>query len=76
MGHHPPGNPATQHVQDAVDHLAQVRAPGMAPNGVRRQQGRQFLPLGIGQIAGTRFSAHAASVTSILPPSQEPAAPV
>ena len=71
VGHHPPDYAASQHVQDAVDYLPQVRGSGRASLGVRRQQGSQFLPLGIGQIAGIRFSAHASSVTAIPFSSQE-----
>ena len=44
---------------------------GMASFGVGRQQGSQFGPLGIGQIAGIRFSAHAPSVTTIPSSPQE-----
>ena len=66
MGQHPPGYAAAQHLQDAVDYLPQVSGPGMAFPGVRWQQRSQFFPLGVGQIAGIRFSTHATSVTSIL----------
>ena len=31
VGHHSPGNTATQHVQDAVHHLPQVHSSGMSP---------------------------------------------
>ena len=48
MGHQSPGYAAAQHVQDAVDHLTQVCGSGMASGGVGRQQGSQFVPLGIG----------------------------
>ena len=72
MGHQTPGYAAAQHVQDAVDHLTQVCGPGMASPGVGRQQGSQFLPLGVGEIAGIRFSAHAPSVTSTPSSPQEP----
>ena len=71
VGQHPPGDATTQHVQDAVDHLAQVCGPGMASGGVGRQQRLQLLPLSIGQIAGMRFSIHATSVTGAPFSSQE-----
>ena len=51
MGHQSPGYAAAQHVQDAVDHLTQAVVLGW-PLVVWRQQGSQFVPLGIGQIAG------------------------
>ena len=63
--HHPPGYAATQHVQNAVHCLTYVGDPGMAFGGVRRRQGRQFLPLRIGQITGIKFPTHSPSVTSI-----------
>ena len=62
---------AAQHVQDAVDHLTQVCGSGMASGGVGWQQGSQFVPLGIGQIAGVTFSTHAPSVTTIPSSPQE-----
>ena len=68
----PPGYADAQHVQDAVDHLTQVRGPGIASGGVVRQEGSQFLPLGVGQITGIRFSAHATSVTTIPCSPREP----
>ena len=43
----------------------------MAPDSVRRQQRFQFLPLGIGQIAGIRFSAHGARLTVATSSPQE-----
>ena len=64
MGQHPPGYAAAQHVQDAVYHLPESGGSGMASFRVGRRQGNQFLPLGIGQVDGIRFSAHVASVTT------------
>ena len=67
MGHYASCGPeyaAPQDVLDAVDDLAQVRGSGTAPFGVGRQQGSQFLSLGIGQIAGIRLSTHTTSVVN------------
>ena len=61
--HHSPGYPATQHVQDAVNHLPQIRSPGMSPGCTRGRQGFQQAPLGISQIGGIRSSVHTPKLT-------------
>ena len=37
MEHQPPGYAVPQHVEDAVDHLTQIRGSAKAPFGVGRQ---------------------------------------
>ena len=49
---HAPGTAAAQHVEDGIDDFAHRPGPFSAGPCGRRQQRREHLPFGIGQIAG------------------------
>ena len=58
VGHHSPRYAATQYVQYAVYDLPQVHGARVPPGCIWGQQRFQQAPLGVGQIAGIRFSIH------------------
>ena len=58
MGQGPPGTAVTEHIQDAVEHLAQVYAPRPTTGLHRGQQRGEHPPLGRGQVAGIWFPSH------------------
>jgi hypothetical protein len=71
VGQVPPGAAVPIHVEERVEHLAQVRPPRPAQPRGRRQQRRQYPPLRVGQIRRVRLAprhfSHLPSTSVPLP---------